>query len=1281
MESKGKKLNILIILFSLLCAFLIFFSGLNKEYFAYADGLNYNALIYIEDDTDDGTGYILHNISGDNFYSDDSLSNIIAGIIANCSNTTVSIAFDIENNEESMVINCNNKTLSVAGSFESIKSSGTIIKLESGTLYWAGLILSSETQALKINQGATFNMNSGKINVVSGTDFNSIGAVEINGKATINGNEITYSSDSEKFGYGIYIGSYDEDIVINNTNIIGNSAIAISSGNLKINSGIFTANETNIYNTSAGDSLVIMQEANVTINGGTFTSNGGVAVRYKAYSDTTFEITGGTFTGGFKVPYGSDSTLLFNGVIFKAGEYFSTILDVASGSFIKGTTTDDEVLVYSSTTNNTDGYRMNYWSWVNGENCGSIDSLITTLDQFSSGDEVTPIGSNIYSLELMSYNGENISNQEVEYMSIFDLENIACERLGYNIVGWSTSLGGDVEFTSTLTVDKDYVLYNVCELKDPTLNSISDILCTYEGEFNFLEIIPQHDLEVNYIYQWQIYENEFIDIADANDSIFSVKDVNESGIYRVKITTTYEEESIENYSNEINVNITKAVYSNITYPIQTGTYDPDITLADFVLSDNYQWKNPTTVPNCAENYYAAIYSENDNNYSDYEFSINIVLEKANFSNISHIGYIDDYNPNKTLNDYELGDNYFWEDPSIIPQCPSTGCSETSYVAFYNTDAVNYNNYALNIVFQLKKIDYEGNKDVVIETTYCDGDSSTNGFTLYYIELFCQDIIPSGYDFNMKKSTMANIYLYANSTGFVYTDCIYDYDPTNYYSLSDITITLIVAKADYTDITHDGFSSTYSPTQYLSDFQLEENYNWVNPSIVPTCDITNYSATYNDDEDNYNDYIFDISIKLSKSTYNIDEYNYGVEFNSIYSPSLHLADFPLSENYNWVDPDIIPTVDVIDYAVIYNADEINYCDCNIYCKVILKKIDYDMSNFLLSDKKVTYTGQPNYIEYEGSLPDGVILEKYNNNSGYIQSGKYCITVNFIQEDMINYNIVPNKYVAYLTIEKAESVITAEERQSFTYDGTVKSIVASLNNSEQKLNYSIPNQFIDKGSYEISLSTTESINYLSSQKEVTIFINTKIKELGSSALRESDIVGNIAFGLIQNSTGIEEDVTINMAFLDIATAEMEVQEDCVALLEINLLLDNNQYEYRDEEYTITVLLPKSLQDMDTLSVSYVDENGNSYECKSYINGNCIIFKTNDFGNFEITNSDDNSLEWWAWFLISLGIAIILVGLGYTVFKFKKKNNSKKSKLDGIIENDNNNKDELTKNDENI
>ena len=74
--------------------------------------------------------------------------------------------------------------------------------------------------------------------------------------------------------------------------------------------------------------------------------------------------------------------------------------------------------------------------------------------------------------------------------------------------------------------------------------------------------------------------------------------------------------------------INKAKYTAAPELSLTGTYDPNKTLGNYALSEDFTWVNPGETPVCTKTEYAAKYNTDSANYEDFETKVTLVLQKA-----------------------------------------------------------------------------------------------------------------------------------------------------------------------------------------------------------------------------------------------------------------------------------------------------------------------------------------------------------------------------------------------------------------------------------------------------------------------------------------------------------------------------------------------------------------------------------------------------------------------------------------------------------------------------
>lgn len=179
----------------------------------------------------------------------------------------------------------------------------------------------------------------------------------------------------------------------------------------------------------------------------------------------------------------------------------------------------------------------------------------------------------------------------------------------------------------------------------------------------------------------------------------------------------------------------------------------------------------------------------------------------------------------------------------------------------------------------------------------------------------------------------------------------------------------------------------------------------------------------------------------------------------------------------------------DYMVEY-ANNINAGTATVTVKGIGKWNGEATKEFTINKVAPTIDVTNLTTTYDGTVhsivatsnSDGVIT--YTNND-QTNAGIYTVTVKVAEGT----NHLAGEATATLEIEKATAEITADEEQAFDYTGSVINVVASLNHDEVELTYS--NEYINAGTYTVTISAAESTNYKAASKEVTLEIR-KVKE---------------------------------------------------------------------------------------------------------------------------------------------------------------------------------------------
>ncbi len=156
------------------------------------------------------------------------------------------------------------------------------------------------------------------------------------------------------------------------------------------------------------------------------------------------------------------------------------------------------------------------------------------------------------------------------------------------------------------------------------------------------------------------------------------------------------------------------------------------------------------------------------------------------------------------------------------------------------------------------------------------------------------------------------------------------------------------------------------------------------------------------------------------------------------------------------------------------------------------IPVDYSAATLENQVLTYDGNPHSITVQ-NLPNGVaatyeITDSANQTTSgntATNAGVYTITAT-VTPLVSGGDCEQVVKMATLTIDNAESIITADEIQEFVYDGTVKTITASLNHTNAVLTYSPQQGYTDAGVYPVTISVPATANYAGATENIMLAI---------------------------------------------------------------------------------------------------------------------------------------------------------------------------------------------------
>ena len=329
-------------------------------------------------------------------------------------------------------------------------------------------------------------------------------------------------------------------------------------------------------------------------------------------------------------------------------------------------------------------------------------------------------------------------------------------------------------------------------------------------------------------------------------------------------------------NGNITVNVAKAPGVFITPSEINTTYTPTLTLTNLNLPSDYIWNIPSTKLNAGNGQlFQANYTDPSGNYEAASGNITVNVAKAIGSFNAHNVINITYSPTLTLANLTLTSGYTWNNPATSL---SVGNGQIFH-ATYADPSGNYESASGNIIVNVTEA--KGNFPVLatINTTY------TTTLTLADISL------PIGYKWNA-PSTGLNA---GNGQLFqaTYTN------PSGNYEPATGNITVNVAKATGTFITHSVIDVTYTTTLRLSNITLSNGYTWNSSTTsLNAGNDQSFSATYTDPSGNYTLASGNITVNVAKAA---GTFGNPSAINTTYTSALTLANLALTTGYSWNTP--------------------------------------------------------------------------------------------------------------------------------------------------------------------------------------------------------------------------------------------------------------------------------------------------------------------------------------------------------------------------------------------
>lgn len=113
---------------------------------------------------------------------------------------------------------------------------------------------------------------------------------------------------------------------------------------------------------------------------------------------------------------------------------------------------------------------------------------------------------------------------------------------------------------------------------------------------------------------------------------------------------------------------------------------------------------------------------------------------------------------------------------------------------------------------------------------------------------------------------------------------------------------------------------------------------------------------------------------------------------VYSPEKTLSDYPLSENFKWVDDGVTPTPNTRKYPAIFNVDSDNYLDFECMVVLIIQKAEQEI---YAEDFTKVYDGMPASIT---ATTSGNSILEYSDNNTLTNVGREAVVVTAPETDL-------------------------------------------------------------------------------------------------------------------------------------------------------------------------------------------------------------------------------------------------------------------------------------------
>ena len=563
------------------------------------------------------------------------------------------------------------------------------------------------------------------------------------------------------------------------------------------------------------------------------------------------------------------------------------------------------------------------------------------------------------------------------------------------------------------------------------------------------------------------------------------------GSYSVVVKVAATDNTLESVANfTLVIEKIEATYSGNTE--FTATYGDK--LSSITLPEGLTWNNPDdlvgNVTVDGHTHYAT-YNPNADLYEAIEVAMTVKVTKATPVYEGEAVVLEAYYGQKLADITEdLPTHFSWKDDTL-----SVGSADTtgSFTAYYNPDSANYDNLEVTVQVKVNKAqaEYTGS-EITLTAVY--------GQTLADISAK----LPTYFSWVDDALSVGN----ANTTGSF--KAYYNPDSNNYIS-DEVTVKVTVSKATEAYNGSTEITTTYVNRQKLSDLTLPDSkLRWADGTKEvgnATTEGYTFTAYYNPDNANYNDYEVTITVKVNKADLStISIVGKSVDYNGNVQSLILSTTLPSDLGVTFVNNEQTNSGTYTVTATITGSIDNYILPDKLEATLQINRISPTVSNFenlnvSLGDE---YNIIPSVLGINGETVNYEI--KYYDSSNNLLSSAPTVNGTYTVKLIVNEtNYVYNGSIELTISNPIKIVVTGTGDSGVDYDGNEhEASIAVYNSNDENIttnilsvltitytkgdvNYVTP---VDAGKYSVVVTCTDNINYTitpDSITEATIIIN--------------------------------------------------------------------------------------------------------------------------------------------------------------------------------------------------